>query len=105
MKMNNKTNDLLEEILKWQRLQGLKLLRDLLPELLYDEKRREVYEMTDGINSQPVIAKKVGVAGGTISNWWNIWYSYGILIKKGSRYCKIISLKELGLPIKEKEGG
>jgi len=94
-------NEILEDILKWQRLQGIKILRELVPILLNDEKKKIVYEMTDGKNSQSEISKKVGIATGSVSNWWNLWYSNGILIKDGVKYLKIMSLKEIGIEIPE----
>ncbi|MBN8585867.1 MAG: hypothetical protein J0M37_12305 [Ignavibacteria bacterium] len=94
------TNAILNEILKWQKLQGIAIIRELIPKLLDESKKKLVYEMTDGKNSQATISKKTGVAGGTISNWWNLWYSYGILTKgQDNRYNKIISLKELGINV------
>ena len=105
---NDKIGKLLEEILKWQRLQGIKILRETLPQLLDTKEKRIVYEMTDGKNNQSKIASEAKVATGTVSNWWNLWYSYGILIKEGKgkgRYKKIISLKDLGIPIKIKSSG
>jgi len=102
----DKIVELLEEVLKWQRLQGMKILREILPQLLDTEEKRIVYEMTDGKNNQSKIANEAKVATGTVSNWWNIWYSYGILTKeeekRNGRYKKIISLKDLGIPIKIK---
>lgn len=109
--MNENKNEikrLLEEILKWQKLQGMKILREILPQLLDTEEKRIVYEMTNGKNNQLKIASKAKVATGTVSNWWNLWYSYGILTKRGKgkgRYKKIISLKDLGIPIKTKSSG
>lgn len=98
---NNDTNQLLKEILKWQKLQSLNILKDLIPHILSDEKKELVYELTDGENSQLAIAKKTGVATGTISNWWNTWYSYGIVDKEGNRYKKIISLKDLNISVRK----
>lgn len=100
---HKETNRLLNEMLKWNRLHGIQLLRKTLPELLNEEKKRLAYEMTDGKNSQPAIAKKVGIAGGTVSNWWNKWFAQGIVTKDGNKYCKIISLKEIGIEISESE--
>lgn len=96
---DQETKHILREILKWQKVQGLKTLQELLPSLLDDHKKRTVYEMTNGQNTQTDIAKKAGVAGGTVSNWWKLWYSYGILGKDKNRYTKITSLKELGIPV------
>jgi len=107
-KSNTEIKNLLEEILKWQRLQGIKILCEILPQLLDTEEKRIVYEMTDGKNNQSKIASEAKVATGTVSNWWNLWYSHGILTKEEKRkrrYKKIISLKDLGIPIKTKSLG
>ena len=102
--VDDRTNEILKEILKWEELQGKKLLIDLIPELLDGDEKKRVFEMTDGKNSQSAIASRIKVAGGTVSNWWNIWHSYGILIKEKNRYKKIISLKEIGISISELKG-
>lgn len=96
----DETNNLLKEILKWQKLQGIKTLRELIPTLLDDDKKRLVYELTDGKHSQQVIAKEANVAGGTVSNWWNSWYAYGLLTKENNRYVRLVSLEEIGLCLK-----
>lgn len=44
----SETKELLSEILKWQRLQGIMTLREILPELLSEEKKKAVYELTNG---------------------------------------------------------
>lgn len=90
---DNNTNEILEEILKWQILQGKKILRELIPKLLDDKNKKIVYEMTDGENTIRDIEKKTNIDKSTISQWWNIWHSFGILEKEGRKYKKIISLK------------
>ena len=95
--MSNETNDILSEILKWQKLHGMSIVRNLMPELVDSEKKRAVYELTDGENTQGAISIKAGVATGTVSNWWTQWHSHGLLTKAGARYQKNISLQELSL--------
>ncbi len=101
--MNEDTNNILAEILKWQKLQGINLLRTLLPELLNNDKKINVYEMTDGKNTIREIRTKTGISFGAISKWWNEWYSYGVLEKNNEKYKKLISLQELGLNKKTNE--
>lgn len=96
---DNNTNEILKEILKWQILQGKEILRELIPKLLDNNDKKRVYEMTDGIRTSIEIKKVVGVSDSTVSNWWNIWYSFGILEKEGRKYKKIISLKDIGIDI------
>jgi len=96
---NNETNQLLRKILKWQKLQSLNILKDLIPHILDNEKKELAYELTDGENSQSIIAKRANIATGTLSNWWNIWHSYGIVDKEDNKYKKIISLKDLRISL------
>lgn len=91
--------NLLEEILKWQRVQGIKIVREILPKLLDTEQKKIVYELTDGKNPREYIQKISGAAAGTISGWWNQWFSQGLLLKDGQKYKKIISLEELGISV------
>lgn len=89
------TNDLLREILKWQKIQGLAIMRSLIPTLLDSKAKKAVYDLTDGTLAVKEISKKTGVATGTVSNWWKKWFSEGILSREGDRYIKIVSLKDL----------
>ena len=93
----NETNELLRQILKWQKLQGYQTLRILLPKLLNTDKKRQVFELTDGKMSTTEISKQVGVALGTVSNWWQSWHALGVLEKVGRQYTKPISLKDINL--------
>ena len=96
------TNDLLKEILKWQKIQGLSTFKSLIPILLDSKEKRSVYEMSDGTLSVKQISEKTKVATGTISNWWNKWLVEGILCREGNRYIKIVSLKDMNF---ERGGG
>ncbi len=92
---SDETNLILSEILKWQKLQGVQILRKLMPILLDNKNKKTVYEITDGKNSVKEIKSKTGLAEGTISLWWQEWYANGILLKEGKKYKKIISITEL----------
>jgi len=96
------TNDLLKEILKWQKIQGLIAIRSLIPTLFDSKEKCMVYELSDGTFTRKQISQKAKVATGTISNWWNKWLAEGVLYREGNRYIKIISLKGLSL---EDKGG
>lgn len=91
------TNDLLKEILKWQKIQGMSVFKSLASVLLDSKEKREVYEMTDGTLSVKQISEKAKVATGTISNWWSKWLAEGILYREGNRYVKTVTLKNLFL--------
>lgn len=96
------TNDLLREILKWQKIQGKAAVRSLISNLLDSKEKRKVYELSDGTLTVSQISKRADVATGTISNWWNRWLAEGILWQEGKKYIKVISLK--GLSFKERDG-
>lgn len=87
------TDELLEEILKWQKIQAKAAVRPLIFSLLDSKEKREVYELTDGTLTVNQISERAGVATGTVSNWWNNWLSEGILYQEGNRYIKIVSIK------------
>ena len=99
--MDQETNKLLSEILKWQRLQGLNTLQAVVPKLLDSEEKKIVYEMTDGKNGIKEVQARIKVATGTVHKWWNQWLASGIITKDGVKYSKIVSLKELGIEIPE----
>jgi hypothetical protein len=97
--MTEKTDLLLEEILKWERISGIQILRSIMPKLLDTEQKKIVYELTDGKMTVKQIHESSGVATGTISSWWNIWFTYGLLLKDGQRYVHVISLEDIGISI------
>jgi len=88
-------NDLLKEILNWQKIQGLSVFKSLVPILLDSKEKRLVFELTDGTLTVKQISEKARVATGTVSNWWNKWLAEGILYRDGNRYIKITSIKDL----------
>jgi len=89
------TNDLLKEMLKWQKIQGLSVFKSLAPILLDSKEKRKVYEMSDGTITVKQISEKAKVATGTISNWWNKWLAEGILYREGNKYIKLVSIKDM----------
>ena len=89
------TNDILKEILKWQKLQGLQAFKSLAVGILDTKEKRMVYEMSDGTLTVKQISEKVKVSTGTISNWWNRWLAEGILNKENNKYVKIVSIKDI----------
>ena len=96
---DEETKGLLRDILKWQGFQGTKILRDIIPSILDSEEKKLVYEHTDGQKTARDLLNIANIGLGTLSRWWNDWHSQGILEKKGKKYQKIISLKELGIEI------
>ncbi len=77
-----KINLLLSSLLKTQ-------IQPILEKELSDETRRKIYDLT-GDTTVKEIAKKTGVAVGTVSMTWNRWEQLGIIHKNGKSYQKIL---------------
>jgi Fic family protein len=92
---------LLEEILKWTKLQGLEKAQNALTTLLHTDSEKLAYENSDGKTSREVSAI-VGVSHVTIANYWKKWARYGIVTEVsskggGTRYKRIFSLQDFGI--------
>ncbi len=73
----DKVIELLEEIVIWTRLQGVRGAKDVLDEALSDDKLKLAYHLSDGRSSTEV-ANACDVTSMTITNWWRRWFTIGI---------------------------
>lgn len=98
----DKIIELLEEILKWVRLEGAQRAKDTLSGLLKTDAEKLVYENSDGRTSRE-IAQVVGTSHATVINYWRKWARYGIVKEKGSRggtrFVKVFSLADFGIEV------
>jgi hypothetical protein len=106
MDSNNETNEILREILKWTKFQGMQRVKEVLEVALDTEAKRLVYHLSDGRPS-PAIAKSAPVSSSTVRRLWKEWAAMGIAeihpaFKK--RYRRIFSLKRVGIEIPDYEG-
>lgn len=90
---------LLEEMVKWTRLQGKQQAKKIIETLLNDESKRLIFHLSDG-RSSPETAKIAKVSSQTVRNYWKTWAVEGIAkvhpdYKK--RYVKLFSLEEFGI--------
>ncbi|MBU7036699.1 MAG: hypothetical protein HXS52_02115 [Theionarchaea archaeon] len=102
---SRKLLEVLEEILKWTKFQGMQNVKVILESELDDISKKLIYELSDG-RSSPEIAKIAGVASKTVRNHWKKWCAMGIMeihpdYKK--RYRKVFSLEEVGIQPPETE--
>lgn len=93
--------DVLLEILKWTKFQGMRQVKQILENNLDTETKKLVYELSDG-RSSPDIARIVAVSDQTVRDYWKAWAPVQIVeihpdYKK--RYRKMFSLKEVGIPV------
>ena len=98
----DKIIELLEEILKWVRLEGAQRAKDTLTGLLKTDTEKLVYENSDGRASRD-IAQVVGTSHGTVVNYWRKWVRFGIVKEKssrgGTRFVKVFSLADFGMEV------
>jgi hypothetical protein len=96
---------LLREILKWIRFSGMKEVRGVIDNLVDDEKKRSIYQLSNGSLTVRDIGEKVGVGKDKVASLWKLWSRAGlgetIVVKGGgSRFKKSFDLEELGIEVK-----
>jgi len=99
--IDQEIRDILREILKWTKFEGMQNVKQVLETTLDNDCKRLIYEFSDG-RSSPKIAKIVGVDATTVRNYWKDWAVLGIVkihpdYKK--RYCRLFSFKEVGIEV------
>jgi len=105
---NEETNEILKQILKWVKLQGIEGLRMKARDknLFGDLKDILAYHHSNGEKSSRDLAKIAGVSHGTIQTLWKKWVDAGIAEpteKYGGGRCKrLFKLDELGLELPKK---
>jgi transposase len=90
------------ELLRWSRFENFPKLRKILLDNLKTDQEKLVYELTNGENSRPDVAKQTGIPDSTVRNWWEKWYNLGILEPSGKRKGrpqKIVPLDDMGIEV------
>jgi len=96
-----RTIELLGEIAKWVRFQGIQLARQVFAEALRKDIEKLAYHYSDG-RSSTEIAKIVGVSDFAVRSYWKRWSTIGIAVpssKFKGRYERLFSLEDLGIEI------
>ncbi|MHA1828345.1 MAG: hypothetical protein ACTSX6_06825 [Candidatus Heimdallarchaeaceae archaeon] len=99
----NKTVELLEELLKWTKASTRPTIKKIFLENLTTDSEKIIYELSDG-ESSPKIAKKAGIDPSTVRDYWKKWADAGIMEicpNYKRRCCKIFTLSELGIEVPE----
>jgi len=93
--------DVLLEILKWTKFQGMRQVKQILEDNLDTETKKLVYKLSDG-KSSVEISRIAKVSDWTIRNYWKSWDPIQIVEidpnYKG-RYRKVFSLREVGVTV------
>ena len=93
--------DLLKELLKWTKFEGMQKVKQVLEDTLDSDVKKMTYELSNGLSS-PEIAQAVGLDSSTVRDYWKDWAIIGIVeihteFKK--RYRRIFSLREVGIEV------
>jgi hypothetical protein len=102
---SNEVKEILKEILKWTKFQGIQKAKSVLEATLDDDVKKLVYYLSDGEDSK-TIASRAKVSDWTVRNYWKKWAVLGIIEpypKYKGRYWKLFSLEEFGIGIPEIE--
>ena len=105
MDNDQETKEILREILKWTKFEGMQKVKQVLETTLDNDAKKLIYELSDG-RSSPKIAEIAGVAPPTVRDYWRDWTVLGIVeihpdYKR--RYHRIFSLEEVGIEVPEVE--
>jgi len=99
---SSRIEELLEEILRWTRLQGMDKLKAVIAANLRSESERLVYEYSDGDRSVRDIEATIGVSRSTVTRYWDKWQRLGIVEKSRKyegRWKRLCSLEDLGIDV------
>lgn len=78
MSEDKEIKDLLKELLKWTKFEGMQKVKQVLEANLDSDVKKLIYEMSNG-QSSPEIAQSVGIAEHTVRNYWKDWSIIGIV--------------------------
>lgn len=101
MDKQDKIIQVLEEILRWTRFQGIRDAKAVLLDALKTDAEKVAYQLSDGRSSSSV-GKICGVTDVTVRNYWRRWFTLGIAEpskKYKGRFERTFSLEDLGIEI------
>lgn len=102
---SSEVKEILKEILKWTKFQGIQKAKSVLEATLDDDIKKLIYHLSDGEDSK-TIASRARVSDQTVRNYWKRWAVLGIIEpypKYKGRYWKLFSLEDFGIEIPETE--
>lgn len=103
MSGDQETRDILREILRWTKFEGLQKLKQVLETTLDTGTKKLIHELSDG-KSSPEIVRVVNVDPSTVRDYWKQRTILGITElhpNYSRRYRRIFSLKETGIEVPE----
>lgn len=102
MSKEDRTVELLEELVKWTRVTSIPQVKKLLLEILASPEEKVAYQSSDGRVSKKV-AKEADVSYATVTLWWKKWVKAGIAepisARGGQRAKRVFSLDDFGIEV------
>ena len=102
MSREDRTVELLEELVKWTRVTSIPQVKKLLLEILASPEEKVAYQSSDGRVSKKV-AKEADVSYATVTLWWKKWVKAGIAepisARGGQRAKRVFSLDDFGIEV------
>lgn len=105
MNGDNRIVELLQEMLRWTRFQGMLRAKDILEDTLLKGQERLIYHLSDGKSSRE-IGRILGVGKNTVLGLWKRWNTIGIVepVREGvrgggTRYRRVFDLGDFGIVI------
>jgi len=104
-----KLTELLKELVRWARFEGIQKARQVLLDNLKKDSEKLAYHHSDGRGS-PEVARLAGVSDFAIRSYWKKWQSLGLVtpsMKHKGRFESLFSLEDLGIevPLKGQQAG
>ena len=102
---NNRTEELLSEILKWTKFTASDKVRSVLGATLDTPQKKLIYLLSDGYRGSVDIAAKSETSDRTVRRYWESWVRVGIMekiqVRGGDRAKKAFELEDFGFDIPE----
>lgn len=102
---DNEQTQLLREILKWIKFEGMSQVKSVLTATLESDADRLAYQKSDGTIGTVALGKLVGVSNKTIDNMWDAWQKMGlgekIPSRGGTRFKRSFDLEGFGIKVPE----
>jgi hypothetical protein len=95
--LNDRVEELLEELVAWARFANRQSLVSTLKATLSDDRHFAAYDLTDGTRTQREIANETGLGQSTVSGLWVRWKRMGLAREKDGTVVHLVKPSDVGL--------
>ena len=96
----NRIEQRLMSVERWLRFASMGKLREILSGELVEDRKKLVYELSDGSRGYREVGQMAEVPSPTVQGWWSRWFTMGIMEPSPNRLGRvqrICSLREIGI--------